>query len=121
MARNTAALGTLAATLTDPDGTALPGVVLTVTSDAGPPLSRITDPEGRATFYNLPAAETTVRAEMEGFEAATETLDVKAGETATAEITLTPHAEDEDDEAGDGSEEEAGASEDDADADDEDA
>ena len=106
MARNAAALGTLTATLTDPDGAALPGVVLTVTSDAGPPLSRITDADGRATFYNLPAAETTVRAELEGFEPATETADVKAGETTPVEITLTPRADEDEDDDGEDTDDE---------------
>lgn len=71
----------------DSQGTALPGV--TVTIDSGIPTVGVTDAQGFFTFVALPAGSYTVKAELEGFPAKEYTgVRLSDGETKTVEIKM---------------------------------
>jgi outer membrane receptor protein involved in Fe transport len=85
--------GRIRGEVSDPDGTALPGAVVTLTSEAlmGTRIA-VTGETGAYWFTALPPGDYDVKAEMDGFQ--TRTIDgvrVSVGGVATADFTI--HAE----------------------------
>ena len=82
--------GTVRGTVTDSaTGRPVAGVQLTV---AGAPARAVTTEAGTYQLTGLPAGRVTVRAQRLGYAAATRTLDLAAGGTATADLRLRPVA-----------------------------
>ncbi len=72
------------------DGSALPGVTVTLTG-VGAPQSAITDPEGDFRFPNLSPGTYSIKAELAGFGAAARTgVGVRIGSNADVTMTLNP-------------------------------
>jgi TonB-linked SusC/RagA family outer membrane protein len=82
--------GTVRGTVTDSaTGRPVAGVQLTV---AGAPARAVTTEAGTYQLTGIPAGRVTVRAQRLGYAAASRTLDVTAGGTATADLRLRPVA-----------------------------
>ncbi|MGN6182981.1 MAG: TonB-dependent receptor [Thermoanaerobaculia bacterium] len=83
-------VGSIAGTITDNTGGALPGVTVTVTNtERGVSRTEVTDPQGRYRFANLPLGPYRVVAALEGFQNAAKTgIQVQAEKTSLTDLTL---------------------------------
>ena len=79
--------GTIEGTVADAAGGALPGVVVTATSEAGPRES-VTDATGTFVFAALPAGDYVVAAALPGFATTEIPVTVEADATATVQLVL---------------------------------
>ncbi len=83
--------GTLRGTVEDPDGLAVPEVVLTLSS---PQLQGVkhetSDAEGQFRFLALPVGDYVLKAELPGFQTQTVSVRVRAGAALAADLTLVP-------------------------------
>src|SRR6185295_2793218 len=72
------------------DGTALPGVTVTLTG-IGAPQTAYTDGQGNYRFLNLSPGTYSVKAELSGYGSATRSgVSVRIGNNADVAITLNP-------------------------------
>lgn len=82
--------GNIFGNVVDTDGSALPGVTVTLTG-VGAPQVTVTDAEGRFRFLNLPPARYSLRAELAGFGTATRAgISVNLGRNSEVTMTLNP-------------------------------
>jgi TonB-linked SusC/RagA family outer membrane protein len=81
------ATGTVTGAVTDGSGAPVTGAAVTVGS-----LGSLTGANGRFTVQNVPAGTHQVRASRLGYTEATQSITVAAGQTATANFTLTASA-----------------------------
>lgn len=82
--------GTIAGQVVDEtENTPLAGVEVMILRTA---LSTVTNAQGRYVLSNVPVGTADVRASTLGFGAASQTVTVSAGDTATADFTLAPSA-----------------------------
>ena len=81
------ATGTVTGAVTDASGAPVSGVAVTVGS-----LGSLTGANGRFTVQNVPAGTHQVRASRLGYTEGTQSVTVAAGQTATANFTLTASA-----------------------------
>ena len=79
--------GTIEGTVADAAGGALPGVVVTATSETGPHES-VTDATGAFVFAALPAGDYVVAATLPGFATTEIPVTVQADATATVQLVL---------------------------------
>lgn len=81
--------GMISGQVTDPDGLALPGVSVTLTSTGlAAPLSTASSPNGEYSFASLPPGEYKVAFEFQGFAPATRTAVIKAGDAAAITVSV---------------------------------
>jgi Ca-activated chloride channel family protein len=78
----------LSGVVKDAQGAVLPGVTVTVTGPAPPPIVVTTDANGAFAVPQLLPGRYTVDAELEGFQSAHHTLEVRAGHPVTIALTL---------------------------------
>lgn len=79
--------GTVTGTVTDENGTPLPGVQLSLEGEI-PTRVAITDSDGRYTFADVPAGSYAVVAFLQGFTRVEENVEVAAGSEVSREFTL---------------------------------
>src|SRR5688500_13290957 len=78
--------GTVSGRITDASiGRGLPDVQVTIT---GTRIGAITGPNGEYTLVGVPVGSRTITARRIGYQAATRTVDVASGGTATADVAL---------------------------------
>ncbi len=83
--------GQLRGTVTDPEGLAVPGVLLTLNApQMQGARQEQADDEGRFRFTGLPVGDYSLRAELAGFGVQEVSLRIQSGLTTTANLTLTP-------------------------------
>lgn len=81
--------------VTDPPGSPLPGVTLTLTPSGGNPAFVVSDAQGVFSFHWIaPAPSYELRAELEGFSTVTIPFQGGAGETRTIDVRLSAAVED---------------------------
>ncbi len=79
----------------DDQGSALPGVTVTLKSQSGASLAGVTDARGCFVFVGLPAGTYGIQAELEGFSTIDyPNVEVSTGGTVTLEMTLSAVVED---------------------------
>jgi len=79
--------GVLSGVVTDPSGTVMPGVTVTIT---GPEMrSTVTDAKGAYSFQNLPPGEYRVESRLAGFRTEVATVRVQAGRTERLDVKMT--------------------------------
>lgn len=83
------ATGQISGAVTGDDGRPLSGASVSV---AGSGIGALTDTNGRFTLNGVQAGQQTVQARMIGYTAASTTVTVSAGATATANLVLTAEA-----------------------------
>ncbi|MDX1382034.1 MAG: carboxypeptidase-like regulatory domain-containing protein, partial [Thermoanaerobaculia bacterium] len=79
--------GTVSGTVTDPSGTGLPGVSVTISGARGEKFTQ-TDGEGQYRFVLLVPGDYTITAELEGVGRAENAVVVAAGKRASIDMTL---------------------------------
>lgn len=87
--------GTIVGTVRTETGEPVSGGQVTIYQGTDPGLSSrgmMTEQNGRFLFLRVPAGEWTVRAELIGYGVATQTVQVSAGESVSANIVLTSEA-----------------------------
>jgi len=85
--------GNLYGTVVDEQGTALPGVTVTLTG-GGAPQVQVTNAQGQFRFLGLAPESYAVKAELEGFSTIEyPNIRINVGRNTTIEITLTPAVE----------------------------
>ncbi|HEV7239008.1 MAG TPA: carboxypeptidase-like regulatory domain-containing protein [Thermoanaerobaculia bacterium] len=86
--------GNLFGTVVDDQGSALPGVTVTLTGADAPPQIQVTDAEGRFRFMELPAGTYDLRAQLEGFSTVDyPNIAITAGRNTEIQVTLSPAIE----------------------------
>ena len=90
-AQSQAVNGTIEGTVSDVSGGVLPGVMVTIANtDTGLERSVVTNAEGQYRGLLLPLGQYRVTAELQGFKKAEQTgISLRAGDTATINLTLT--------------------------------
>ena len=85
--------GNLYGTVVDNQGSALPGVTVTITGQ-GAPQVQVTDAQGQFRFLEIQQGSYDVKAELEGFNTISYPgIQIHAGRNANIEITLHPTIE----------------------------
>ncbi|MDX1383235.1 MAG: carboxypeptidase-like regulatory domain-containing protein, partial [Thermoanaerobaculia bacterium] len=79
--------GTVSGTVTDPSGTGLPGVSVTISGDRGEKFTQ-TDGDGMYRFALIVPGNYTITAELEGVGRAENAVVVAAGQRASIDMTL---------------------------------
>jgi iron complex outermembrane receptor protein len=88
VARNPTATGSIAGTITAPDGARLPGVVVSVSSDGHLVSQVVSGDQGVYRVSGLEARRYQVTATLDGFRTAVCEVDGAAGDAVTLDITL---------------------------------
>jgi hypothetical protein len=85
--------GNLYGTITDDQGSPLPGATVTLTGQ-GAPMVQVTNALGEFRFLGLPPGSHQVKAELEGFSTVDyPNVNIGAGRNTTVEVTLSPAVE----------------------------
>src|SRR4051794_35773432 len=84
-----AGTGSVIGKVADSSGAVLPGVTVTLKSpEALGSFSGVTDAQGAYRVNNLPPATYEAKAELQGFQAAVQTVTVRLSSTVTADFAL---------------------------------
>ena len=85
--------GNLYGTVSDEQGTALPGVTVRLRGSAAPSV-QVTDAQGQFRFLSLPPGSYSLKAELEGFSTIEyPRVNISLGRNTNIEVTMSPAIE----------------------------